>query len=67
RNEWSMWAGMGGRCGPEYASEPKKKSFKWSISENKILDAADVEQLRDVCLKFKEEGIKIMRRATSTL
>ncbi len=39
-------------------SEPKKKSFKWTISENKILSITDVDRLRNACLELKEEGIR---------
>ncbi len=36
-------------------SEPKKKSFKWIVSENKILSISDVDRLRDARLEFNDE------------
>ena len=39
-------------------SEPKTKSFKWTVSENKILSIADIDRLRNACWESKEKGMQ---------
>lgn len=42
-------------------SEPCKKSFKWTIGENKIVTIADVDRIRNTCLKLKREGTRLRK------
>jgi len=39
-------------------SEPKKKSFQWIVSEDKVLWLKDNKKLREACRNMKTEGLK---------
>lgn len=38
--------------------EPKKKPFKWTVSEDKVLWLSDNRKLRKECRKMKSEGLR---------
>ncbi len=39
-------------------SEPKKKSFKWTVSEDKVLWLNDNRKLRKGCRRMKSDGLR---------
>ena len=39
-------------------SEPKKKAFKWTVSEDKVIWLQDNRKLRQACRRMKAEGIR---------
>jgi integrase/recombinase XerD len=39
-------------------SEPKKKSFKWTVSEDKVMWLNDNQKLRKECRKMKSDGLR---------
>ena len=38
--------------------EPKKKSFQWIVSEDKVLWLKDNKKLREACRNMKTEGLR---------